>query len=77
MAQQAREQCISENLEAYILDKAGRDNISLTVDVTLGEDLVPEMIQIQGKWDQHIKQELTEIIEKELGVAKENQIWIG
>jgi hypothetical protein len=31
MAQQAREQCISENLEAYILDKAGRDNISLTV----------------------------------------------
>ena len=77
MAQQARKQRISEALEAYILDKAAREDISLTVDVIVGEDLLPERVELQGQWEEHTRQYLTELIERELGIAKENQWWTG
>lgn len=77
MAQQERKQRISQALEAYILDKAAGEGIRLTVEVTLGEDLLPESAVLQGEWEEHTRQALAESIETELGIAKENQWWTG
>ena len=77
MAKQEQIQRISEALEAYILDKAAQEELSLTVDVAVREALTPDHVVIHGEVDQDTKQYLTEIIEKELGIAKENQFWDG
>lgn len=77
MAQQDQIQRISQALEAYILDKAAREGTSLTVNVIVGEDLFPERAELNGDWDHHTRQYLTEMIERELGIAKENQLWSG
>ena len=77
MALEAQKQRISQALEAYILDKAAGEGIPLTVEVTVGDDLLPERAVLRGKWEEHTRQALAETIEKELGIAKENQWWTG
>lgn len=77
MAKQEQLRCISEELEAYILDKAGREGESLKIDVILGADFLPERVELQGECEEPARQYLTELIETELGIAKENQVWTG
>ena len=77
MARQAQIQHISEALEAYILDKAAGEGVFLTVEVTVGEDLLPERAVLRGEWEEHTRQALEDTIETELGIAKENQWWTG
>lgn len=77
MARQEQIQRISEALEAYILEKAAQEELSLTAEVSVREALTPDHVVIHGEVDQDTKQYLTEIIEKELGIAKENQFWDG
>lgn len=68
---------IKEKLEAYILDKANELGLDLTVEVALGEDDTPREIIIAGTASPFGKGNLQQFIIDELGVAKENQLWIG
>ena len=70
---------IKERVEAYILDKAAAAGASLSVEVTLSdEDVpVPVWIRLSGEITPDAKGQLQQILEEELGIAKEDQIWIG
>jgi hypothetical protein len=47
--------------------------------VYLSEDTIPVPIsvEIRGSVSPYGKQQLTKLLEEELGIAKENQLWIG
>lgn len=68
---------IKAETESYILDKAQSLNAVLTVDVRLNAQSVPEEVTVTGQVSPYAKQKLQSIIEAELGVPKERQIWIG
>lgn len=70
---------IKSRAEAYILDKAELYQASIRADVTLSdeESAVPVSVQLIGNVSPYAKIQLSEIIEAELGIAKENQKWIG
>lgn len=69
---------ISEQLCEYILDKASTYDAQISVSVKLSEDMVPIPvgIEIKGDISPYGKLQLQEIISSDLGIAKENQIWI-
>lgn len=68
---------ICEQLEAYILDKAARMDVSLTVEVELTQDAIPlpKTIRLSGNISPYAKSKLQSIIEDDLGIDKENQLW--
>lgn len=77
MAQNEWKSIISERVSAYILDKAEKFDASLTVTVQLSEDQIPMPVQVQisGNISPYGKQQLQTIIEENLGIPKEAQIW--
>lgn len=77
MARQELRQRISAELEAYILDKAGQWDTELAVTVILSEDCLPVGAQITGNLPESQKEMLTRILTEDLGIPKENQLWIG
>lgn len=70
---------IKSRTEAYILDKARLLQAELTVSVTLSGDMppVPVSVRLSGNLSPYARSRLAEILQRELGIAKENQIWIG
>lgn len=76
-AQSAMEDIITEELEAYILDKAADLNTSVEVEVQLNDDLLPMSVQVKGAVTASAKRELEKLLEEELGIPKENQAWAG
>lgn len=70
---------IKERTEAYILDKARSLNAELTVEVTLSGDAIPVPLSVRliGSISPYGKSRLQAILEDELGISKENQIWTG
>lgn len=70
---------IKEKVEAYILDKAAAMGQSLSVEVILSDadTPVPEGVKLWGDVSACEKMRLQEMMETELAIAKENQIWIG
>lgn len=70
---------IKTNLEAYILDKAEAMNADLAVEVMLDDASIPQpdFVRISGSISPYAKQKLSQIIEDELAIAKENQLWTG
>lgn len=68
---------IKERTEAYILDKAATFDASLTVEVILSESTppVPCDVVISGTVAPYAKQQLQHIIENDLAIPKENQVW--
>lgn len=77
LSRDALRQGISRRLEEYILEKADLLGARLSVTVILGEDNLPEALELHGSWDHETKEELSRLIEKDLGIAKENQLWTG
>lgn len=79
IAEEATAELIKSETEAYILDKAASVNVEVTVKVELsGEDPpVPERITIRGSVSPYARGQLENAISEDLGVAKENLIWIG
>lgn len=77
MARQAQMQRITEALESYILDKAALQGAAVTVNITLGDDLLPSGVEMKGALKSEIRESLSEMMEMELGIAKENQLWTG
>lgn len=69
---------IKENTAAYILQRAQSLHVQITVDVAVaqGDVPIPEMVYITGNIAPYAKQQLQEMIENDLGIPKENQIWI-
>ena len=70
---------IKTETEAYILDKAGSYGAAVEVEVLLTSDdiPVPHSVQIKGNVSPYARSKLAEIMERELGIAKEMQNWIG
>lgn len=76
-AQDAMADIITEELEAYIWDKAADLNAAVEAELTLGEDLLPVGVTIRGTVSDLAKGELEQLLEEELGIPKENQTWTG
>lgn len=70
---------IKAQAEAYILDKARLLHGELTVEVTLsdGEPPIPVSVRLTGSISPYAKSRLSAILQEDLGISKENQIWIG
>lgn len=66
---------IKQETEAYILDKAKALGASITAEVTLDDDLLPEMVLLAGHLTSYERHQLSQMMETELGIAKEDQIW--
>lgn len=68
---------ISQRTQAYILDKAQALNTVLEVEVTLSDDEIPVPVKVRlaGNVSPYAKGRLQTIIEEELGIEKENQVW--
>ena len=68
---------ISTQVEAYILDRAKQLGVTLTAEVELSEDTipVPVRVRLQGHIGPYAKGRLQQILQEELGISKENQIW--
>lgn len=79
LADDARREIIKAEAEAYILDKAGSYGLQLEVCVTLREDdiPVPESVCIAGAVSPYARTRLEILIENELGIPKERQLWTG
>ncbi len=77
-AKRAMARHIKEQSEAYILDKAQAFNAQITVEVTVdGDTQVPVNCVIVGKFSTYAKQQLTRILENDLGIRREDQQWIS
>lgn len=68
---------IKSELEAYILDKAVGLGADLQVEVVLQDEGLPESVRLLGDVSPAAKARLSQIIEEDLAIAKENQLWIG
>lgn len=79
MARQAVADSIKAESEAYILDKAAALNADVTVEVTVSEDStpVPAAVKLSGSASPYARRQLERILQTELGIAKENQLWTG
>ncbi len=79
IAREAMADIIKADAEAYILDKAAALNADLTVDITLSrEDTpVPVRAELSGSVSPYARQQLTYLLQTDLGIAKENQLWTG
>lgn len=78
-ARSAQADIIKSKAEAYILDKAAALNGNLEVEITICQEgtPIPERAVLSGQVSPYAKGQLAEILEKDLGIAKENQVWIG
>ena len=70
-------QFITQQTQAYILDKAQALDADLKVEVTLSDDdiPVPVKVRLSGKASPYAKGRLQAIISEDLGIVKENQVW--
>ncbi len=68
---------ITEQTQAYILDKAEDLGASITVQVQCSVDElpVPSSVQISGTVSPYAKKRLTDIITEDLGIRKEELTW--
>jgi len=76
-AQESVSAIIKEQTQAYILDKAKSYGLDMSVEVTLSDAQIPEPISVKlsGKVSPYNKKILSEVIEKDLGIPTEAQIW--
>lgn len=68
---------IQEKTEAYILDKAQSLGAQVQVQVVLEADHTISEVVLTGPIAPYARSRLQDILELELGIAKERQIWIG
>lgn len=73
----ALSEIIKQRTAAYILQKAQKLNISLDIEVVVSDDDIPapEKIFLSGTVAPFAKRQLQQMIEQDLGIAKECQIW--
>ncbi len=73
----ALSECISSQVESYILDKATQLGVTLCVEVYMSDDMIPIPVRahLQGNISPYAKVRLQNILCEDLGIKKENQIW--
>lgn len=76
-ARYQRRQFIIEAIEAYILDKGNALGCYLTVTVELDAEGYPATVVLSGSATEEAKRNLEALLQDELGIAKEDQQWIG
>ena len=69
--------CIKERVQTYILDKGAQLGLSLSVEVELSDDPIPKplRVRLRGDVSPYAKGRLQQILQEDLGIRKENQIW--
>lgn len=72
-----KEDIIKERTRTYILDKAADWNADLDAEVELDADLLPVSVTVSGTISPYGKNQLTRIMESDLNIPKERQLWIG
>ena len=75
----AQKTIISQECETYILDKAKELQVDLAVSVTVDErggEPVPVFAEITGAIQSETQYQLSTVIESDLGIQRENQLWI-
>ena len=76
VAQKEQERCIKEACESYISNKAKEMGRMITSEVYLDDQMRPYRAQMYGQVDTELQSELEGVLEKDLGITKENQLWI-
>ena len=78
LANQELAAIIKSQVEAYILDKASALNLDLEIEVKMSatQPPIPESITLKGAASPFGKQYLENILCNDIGIAKENQLWI-
>lgn len=74
-ASSAQADIISESLMAYIGTKAGELGLTVTAEIRLDEELRPCAVVLIGAASPLQRQELTDTLVRELGLAKEAVTW--
>lgn len=75
MAREEYRTIIKDKLEAYILDKAKELGLAVTAKVTLDADGIPTAVTVSGAASPYAKAQLQQMIVRDLGIAKEDQLW--
>lgn len=78
-ARTARADIIKAQSEAYILDKAAERSLSIAAEVRLTDDPVPvpKEVTVYGQLSPYDRQQLSRMIQENLGIPKEDQRWTG
>lgn len=76
LSKKAKKDLIINECEAYILKKAESLGLDIAVDVNIDQTLIPVSVNIQGNASPHVQKTLSDIIENDLGILKENQVWV-
>ncbi len=71
------QEIIKRNCEAYVMEKANGMEITVEVVIADGDLPVPERSYISGQISPYEKALLSEILEKDLGINREDQMWSG
>lgn len=79
ISQAALEAIIKQETEAYIQNKASDLHAEISVEIGLSQNSppIPQWAVISGQIAPYQKLQLQEILESELGIAKENLEWTG
>ena len=77
MAENQKADIIKSQSEAYILDKADRMGLQISVEVELDghNGNIPCAVVISGTVSPYAREQLGAFVEDTLGIAKENQKW--
>ena len=71
-----QEQCIKEASESYISDKAEAMGVSVTAEISLNDNMEPYRAQLHAQDGAEQQKILEQVLEEDLGITKENQVWI-
>ena len=77
LAKEAEGDIITGHVQAYILDKAKFYGAQLDVEVVLDQNNIPVSVKLGGNISPYAKAQMAAIITEDLGISKEQQIWIG
>ncbi len=76
-AEEAKRQYITDQYEAYILDKAKAMGAEILPVITVDDAFLPVSADIQGDLDPTLQNTLEQIMTDDMGITKENQRWTG
>jgi hypothetical protein len=77
MQESAIEEIIKERVESYILDKAREHNADIHVEIILNREMIPSEVRLTGEISDQGRKWMESMLESDLGITKEHQIWIG
>lgn len=74
---QTTSEIIKQRCEAYILDKAQALGATVRVEIRISEDgeIIPVSSMITGNLSPYARNQLSSALEKDLGIAQEDQKW--